>query len=92
MEKSIEFHKTVLHREVNLIDVNDCEDYFYFARSLGWRNDEMRNFSSWCYPYYLKEMMILDGVSSVLRELHDLGCKIHILTHRQSCDKEDSSS
>lgn len=89
MEKAIEFHKTVLHREVNLIDVNDCEDYFYFAHSLGWENDEVRNFFSWCYPYYLKEVTVLDGVSAVLRELHDLGCKIHIVTARYLSDKED---
>lgn len=89
MEKAIIFHQEVLRREVKLQDVSECEDYFYFAHKLGWGRDEVCNFFEWCYPYYLKEVKVLDNVVEVLKELHDLNCKIHIITARYHSDKED---
>ena len=89
MEKAIKFHQSILHRKVDLFEVSDCEDYFYFAHKLGWGKDEVCRFFEWCYPYYLKEVKVLNDVADVLKELHALNCKIHIITARYASDKED---
>lgn len=89
MQKAIEFHQNVLHRELKLLDINDCEDYFYFAHRLGWDRDDVCRFFEWCYPYYLKEVKAFKGVAETLRDLRTMNCKIHIITARYCSDKEN---
>lgn len=82
MKEAIDYHKYILKKNVLVSDIKS-RDYYYFARKLGWNEEELRGFFRDKYPDYLKMVEIKSGVVETINRLRENGKKIHFISSRR---------
>lgn len=82
-EYAIKFDKEILKRTTRIKKIDDCDDYYYFAKMLNWNINDLINFFEQCYPKYLKDIKIKCGTRHYLQLIKDLNIKIYIVTSRR---------
>lgn len=80
---AIKFNKEVLKRNTKVRKINDCYDYYYFAKMLDWDKNTVISFFDYWYPYYLESIKVKYGTRKYLKLLHDFGITIYIVTSRR---------
>ena len=67
----------------------DSKDYYYFARMLGWNNENVTTFFQKYYPSYLKKIAPNKEAKRVLKKIKKINLSIYIVTARKQSSKED---
>lgn len=80
---AIDFDKTKLKRSGVLKQIDNCEDYYYFARMLEWNREQLISFFDTCYLDYLQEIKAKQYASLFTKKIRDLGISIYIVTSRR---------
>ena len=55
-EHAIKFDKDILKRTTKIKKIDNCVDYYYFAKMLNWDRNDLINFFEQCYPKYLNDI------------------------------------
>lgn len=82
-EYAIKFNTDILKRTTKIKKIDNCDDYYYFARMLDWDRNNLINFFEQCYPKYLNDIKVRYGTRHYLRLIKDLNIKIYIVTSRR---------
>lgn len=80
---AVDFDKKVLKINGELKNIDNCKDYYYFAKMLGWNKEQLTQFFDNCYLKYLKEIRVKPEASSALKKIKALGISIYIVTSRR---------
>lgn len=83
LKYAIKFDKENLHGNGILKTIDTCEDYYYFARMLGWDRGDLIKFFDQCYIQYLKDIKVKPESSLIIKKIKQLGVKIYIITSRR---------
>ena len=85
---AIKFDKEVLKRKTTIKEINDCDDYYYFAKMLNWDREDLVKFFNRCYPAYLNDIKIKYGTKKYLQLIKKLNIKIYIVTSRREINND----
>ena len=83
LKYAINFDKTNLNGSGQLKKIENCEDYYYFARMLGWNREQLISFFDTCYIDYLQKIEVKLGASTIINKIKSLGVKVYIVTSRR---------
>ena len=83
LEFAINFDKTKLNRSGILKQIDNCEDYYYFARMLEWNREQLISFFDTCYLDYLQKIKVKPDASLIINKIKNLGIEIYIVTSRR---------
>lgn len=83
LKYAINFDKTKLNRSGQLKKIENCEDYYYFARMLGWNKEQLISFFDTCYINYLQKIEVKSDASIIIKKIKNLGVKVYIVTSRR---------
>lgn len=83
LKYAINFDKTKLNRSGQLKKIENCEDYYYFARMLGWNKGQLISFFDACYIDYLQKIEVKSDASIIIKKIKNLGVKVYIVTSRR---------
>lgn len=87
-EYAIKFNKDILKRTTKIKKIDNCVDYYYFARMLSWDRNDLINFFEQCYPKYLNDIKIKYGTRHHLQLIKELNIKIYIVTARRETNND----
>jgi uncharacterized HAD superfamily protein len=83
LEFAIKYDREYLKRPGIINREIDCDDYFYFARLLGWNSEDTKGFFDKYYLEFLPVISPNKNVQSAIMQLKEMGHSIHILSARK---------
>ena len=83
LKYAVNFDKIKLNRSGQLKKIENCEDYYYFARMLGWNREQLISFFDTCYIDYLQKIEVKPDASTIIKKIKNLGVKVYIVTSRR---------
>ena len=89
LEFAINFDKTKLNRSGILKQIDNCEDYYYFARMLEWNREQLISFFDTCYLDYLRKIKVKPDASLIINKIKNLGIEIYIVTSRRERENNE---
>ena len=89
LEFAINFDKTKLNRSGILKQIDNCEDYYYFARMLEWNREQLISFFDTCYLDYLQKIKVKPDASLIINKIKNLGIEIYIVTSRRERENNE---
>ena len=89
LEFAINFDKTKLNRSGILKQIDNCEDYYYFARMLEWNREQLISFFDTCYIDYLQKIKVKSDASLIINKIKNLGIEIYIVTSRRERENNE---
>ena len=89
LKYAISFDKTKLSRSGQLKKIENCDDYYYFAKMLGWNREQLISFFDTCYLEYLQKIEVKSDASTIIKKIKKLGIKVYIVTSRRECENNN---
>lgn len=78
------YHKEILKlKPCTIVEEDSKGDYCYFAKKLGWTEDNFRNFYYEYYPFFLEKCERIDKTIQLINKVKEKNNKIFIISSRE---------